>query len=120
MRIAGRRFVQTARMPLPTPILHTARLRLRPFTATDVDTMFELQSNSRVPRYWDSPPWRERVQAERFIATCERLAEEASGAWLAIERIDSAVFIGWCSLFKLHRDYRSAGIGYCLNEASWG
>jgi RimJ/RimL family protein N-acetyltransferase len=43
-------------MPLPTPTLHTARLLLRPFTPTDTDAIFALQSNPRVLRYWDSPP----------------------------------------------------------------
>ena len=48
-----------ARMSIPTPTLHTARLRLRPFTSADADALYALHSNAYVLRYWDAPPWRE-------------------------------------------------------------
>ncbi|MEX0429068.1 GNAT family N-acetyltransferase [Nocardioides sp. DS6] len=40
-------------MPLSTPTLSTARLRLRPFTEADADALFALHSNAEVLRYWD-------------------------------------------------------------------
>jgi ribosomal-protein-alanine N-acetyltransferase len=107
-------------MSLPTPMLHTARLRLRPFTSADADALFALHSNARVLRYWDSPPWTERARAERFIATCRQLAEEGSGARLALERSSDGAFLGWCGLTRFNPDYRSASLGYCLTEAAWG
>jgi [ribosomal protein S5]-alanine N-acetyltransferase len=39
------------RTTLPTPTLHTARLRLRPFADTDAGDLFALHSNARVLRY---------------------------------------------------------------------
>jgi len=107
-------------MALPTPVLTTPRLRLRPFTETDTDAIFALQSNARVLRYWDAPPWKTRAQAERFIAACEQIEQEGTGARLAIERAADNLFIGWCSLNKWDPDYRSARMGYCLGEAAWG
>lgn len=65
-------------MLLPTPTLHTARLLLRPFTEADTDAIFSLLSNPHVLRYWDAPPWKERAQAERFIARCKQAAEDGS------------------------------------------
>jgi len=59
-----------AGMSLPTPTLHTSRLRLRPFTDADVHALYTLHSSAYVLRYWDSPPWRERARAERFIGEC--------------------------------------------------
>jgi ribosomal-protein-alanine N-acetyltransferase len=38
-------------MSLPTPTLRSARLVLRPFTEADTDSIFALQSDSRVVRY---------------------------------------------------------------------
>ena len=57
-------------MSLPTPTLHTARLRLRPFTDADEDALFTLHSNAHVLRYWDSPPWTEPARAARFVEKC--------------------------------------------------
>ena len=105
---------------LPTPTLHTARLLLRPFTDADTDAIFALQSNPRVLRYWDAPPWKERAQADRFIARCTQMAQEGSGARLAIERRADGLFIGWSVLMNWDPTYRSAMLGYCLAEAAWG
>ena len=107
-------------MALPTPTLRTARLRLRPFTAADTAAIFALQSNPRVLRYWDAPPWRERTQAERFIVRCQQMAQEGSGTRLAIERTADDSFIGWCTLMNWDPTYRSALLGYCLDEPAWG
>jgi RimJ/RimL family protein N-acetyltransferase len=109
-----------ARMPLPTPTLHTARLRLRPFSDADADALFALHSNAHVLRYWDSPPWSEPSRAERFIAICRQIEEEGSGARLAIDRVTDGAFVGWCGLTQWNADYRSASMGYCLTEAAWG
>lgn len=105
-------------MTLPTPTLHTARLRLRPFAVADTDAMFALHSNAHVLRYWDSPPWKDRARAERFIAGCAQMEREGSGARLAIER--AGEFVGWCCLIEWNPDYRSATLGFCLAEAAWG
>jgi len=109
-----------AGMALPTPTLHTRRLRLRPFTNADADALFGLHSNAHVLRYWDSPPWSEPARAERFLATSRQLAEEGSGARLAIDRATVGEFLGWCGLSRWNPDFRSASLTYCLDDAAWG
>jgi len=109
-----------ARMSLPSPTLQTARLRLRPFTSADADALFALHSSAYVLRYWDAPPWSERGRAERFIAACGRMAEEGSGARLAVDRVSNKAFIGWCGLTRWNPHYRSASMGYCLDDGAWG
>ncbi len=109
-----------ASMSLPTPTLPTARLRLRPFTEADADALFALHSNAHVLRYWDSPPWSEPARAERFITACREMAVEGTGARLAVDRVSDGAFIGWCSLTRWNPDYRSAAMGYVLDEAAWG
>ncbi|WP_415947376.1 GNAT family N-acetyltransferase [Streptomyces sp. KLOTTS4A1] len=111
-------------MTLTTPTLHTDRLRLRPFTDTDAGQLFKLHSDTRVMRYMDSPPWDDPARAGRFLAKCAEMAEEGTGARVAIERVSDrefeGEFVGWCGLFGWNPDYRSATLGYCLGEAAWG
>ena len=109
-----------ARMSLPTPTLHTARLRLRPFTSADADALYALHSNAFVLRYWDAPPWSERARAERFLATGRQVAQEGSGVRLAVDRGSDTPFLGWCSVTRWDPDHRSASLGYCFDEAAWG
>ena len=108
------------RMALPTPTLHTARLRLRPFGDADADDLFALHSNAYVLRYWDAPPWSEPARAERFITACRQMAEAGTGARLAVDRVADGTFIGWCSLSRWNPDYRSASLGYCFDDGAWG
>jgi [ribosomal protein S5]-alanine N-acetyltransferase len=93
---------------------------LRPFTNADTDSLFTLRSNAHAMRYWDAPPWSERAQAEQFIEVCGRMAEEGSGARWAIDRGSDEAFIGWCGLTRWNPVYRSASMGYCLDDAVWG
>jgi ribosomal-protein-alanine N-acetyltransferase len=112
--------MHVAAMPLPTPTLHTTRLLLRPFTPADTDAIFALHSNKHILRYWDSAPWQERAQAERFIARSKEFEQEGTAARLAIERGADGVFIGHCTLFDWTPAYRSAKLGYCLDDVAWG
>jgi [ribosomal protein S5]-alanine N-acetyltransferase len=107
-------------MRLSTPTLHTTRLRLRPFTHEDAGALYALQSNPRVMRYWDAPPWTDPGRAEVFLAMCLQMQEEGTGARFAIESLEHQAFIGWCALFRWNPVYRSCGIGYCLDEPAWG
>ncbi|MEO3768639.1 GNAT family protein [Streptomyces sp. B8F3] len=107
-------------MTLATPTLHTARLHLRPFTEADADHLFALHSSTHVMRYWDSPPWTERARAERFLARCREMADEGTGARVAVDRASDGAFVGWCGLTSFDPDYRSASLGYCLDPPMWG
>ena len=107
-------------MSLPTPTLRTTRLQLRPFVGADADALFAMHSSAYVLRYWDAPPWTERERAERFIAACRQMADDGSGARVAIERVSDRAFLGWCALTRWTPAYRSAATGYCLDDAAWG
>lgn len=105
---------------LATPTLLTERLRLRPFDEGDAGAVFALQSDAFVLRYWDSAPWTERSRAQTFIDTSRQLAEDGSGARLAVDRLEDGAFLGWCSLTGWNPDFRSAGLGFCFTQAAWG
>ncbi|GGQ57938.1 GNAT family N-acetyltransferase [Streptomyces flaveolus] len=108
------------RASLPTPSLHTARLRLRAFEDADANDLFALQSRADILRYWDSPPWTERSRAGDFITACRRMEQEGTGARLAVDRVSDGAFIGWCTLNSWNPDFRSASLGYCYDDAVWG
>ncbi|MFE3928383.1 GNAT family N-acetyltransferase [Streptomyces sp. YIM B13508] len=93
-------------MTLPTPELHTDRLRLRPFCDDDAAPLYALHSDPHVLRYWDSPPWTDPARAQRFLATCRRIEEEGTGARVAVERVSDGAFIGWCGLIDWNPDFR--------------
>ena len=59
-------------------------------------------------------------EPERFIAACRQLADEGTGARLAIDRESDGAFVGWISLSRWNPTYRSASLGYCLDDAAWG
>lgn len=107
-------------MPLPTPVLHTRRLLLRPFDDRDAEAIYALQSNPRVLRYWDAPPWTARDRAQAFLAACRTLEQDGTGARFVVEAREDRRFLGWCSVFRWNPVHRSLGVGYCLDETAWG
>lgn len=107
-------------MLLPTPTLHTARLRLRPCEDSDADDLFALMRDAHVLRYWDAPTWSDRARADLFIAGCRQLAKDGTGARVVVERASDGALLGWCHLTGWNPGYRSAGTGYVLASAAWG
>ena len=107
-------------MALITPTLHTDRLRLRPFGPGDAEDLYALQSDAEALRYWDSPPWVHRDQAERFLAQCREMAEQDRGVQVVVQDRADGAFLGWCVLGGWNPDFRSASLGYCLKPAAWG
>jgi len=105
---------------LTPPTLHTSRLLLRAFADSDETALFAMHSNAHVMRYWDSPPWREPERAGRFIAAARQLATDGTGLRLVLERLDDGAFLGWCGIARWNPEFRSAALGYCLDESAWG
>lgn len=85
-------------MTIATPNLETERLLVRPFSDADGDDLFALQGDADVLRYWDSPPWTDRSSVARFMAGCQQMEEDGTGARVAIERTSDQSFVGWCTI----------------------
>lgn len=105
--------------PVP-PVLRTERLVLRPFTTADTEALVALHSDAHVLRYWDSPPWRDPARAQGFLDRCRQLADDGTGARLAVERTADGAFLGWCAVTGWDADHGSASLGYCYGAAAWG
>ncbi|MBC8022010.1 MAG: GNAT family N-acetyltransferase [Burkholderiales bacterium] len=100
--------------------MELARLRLRRMELTDVDALFAVYSNAEVARYLSYPPWKEKKQAEAWIARVFAGQERGSSLQLAVERKEDRAMIGTCTLFNCHEESRRAEIGYALHRSYWG
>jgi RimJ/RimL family protein N-acetyltransferase len=99
--------------------LRTARLLLRPFTADDLDAVYDLQSRPDVTRYllYDVrdrdqalAALRERIQAGRAGHHGDRLILA-----LAVVLAETGTVIGDVALFWFSREHRQGEIGYIIH-----
>ena len=103
-------------------LLESARLRLRRFTAADLDLLVELDSDPEVMRWitYGVPTPRERYEREilpRWFAQYE--ATPLLGYWAAESR-DGGAFVGWFHLRPDRIDDGEQELGYRLRRAAWG
>jgi len=100
--------------------LHTPRLRLRALRTEDADALFAIHADPRFTRFWSSPPWTERAQAEALIAQDQLDLAGGAHVRLGIERLADAALLGTCTLYNIHPTNRRAELGYGLGPAHWG
>lgn len=106
-------------------VIETPRLILRPFTADDADSLFELNSDPEVMRYLTGGLPTPRAEIENAIIPFH-IAEYARlgrfGTWAA-ETAGGGEFLGWFHLRPGERgsdDVSNVELGYRLRRAVWG
>lgn len=104
-------------------LLETERLRLRAFTADDVDSLVELDADPEVVRWvtGGAPTPRSEVEREWLPAFLAGYARgDGYGFWAAEDRVTGA-FLGW---FHLRPAQGAPGdepeLGYRLRRSAWG
>jgi RimJ/RimL family protein N-acetyltransferase len=105
-------------------VVQTERLRLRPFTAEDLDDLVELDSDPEVMRFINggAPTPRGEVESEvlpHFVAYAAH--PSGYGFWAAEERA-TGTFLGWFHL-RPHAgdgDPDQPELGYRLRRMAWG
>jgi RimJ/RimL family protein N-acetyltransferase len=103
-------------------LLETQRLRLRQFTAADVDHLYHLDNDPEVMRYINggTPTSRDVIQNEILPGFCQYNGRlPGFGVWAAEERV-TGEFVGWFSLRLTNESGREAALGYRLKRAAWG
>jgi [ribosomal protein S5]-alanine N-acetyltransferase len=102
------------------PILHTARLTLRPLGEGDGPALFAIFSDPAVVRYWSRSAWTDMAQAEAMLAAAAE--DYAGGTGLRYGIVVSATgeLVGVASLFAFNRDNRRCELGYVLGSRHWG
>jgi RimJ/RimL family protein N-acetyltransferase len=107
----------------PTPVLHGARVRLRPHTAADVPRIVEACSDERTRLWLTSMPDPYTAEsAESFVRGC-RLAESLGQqvTWVVADRDDDRLLAN-IGIFRLadERNPTSAEIGYWAHPDARG
>ncbi len=105
--------------------VETSRLILREMLPTDIDGMFELDSDPLVHTYLGSKPVQTRENSAQMIEKVrQQYINQGIGRWAIVEKA-SGKFIGWSGL-KLYFDMSFNGrsnfhdIGYRLIPRFWG
>jgi RimJ/RimL family protein N-acetyltransferase len=105
--------------------IETERLILRDMRLSDLEGMFELDSNPEVHKYLGNKPVKTKEASRKIIESVLKQYEERSiGRWVAIEK-STGDFIGWSGL-RLNTEYNMNGftkyydVGYRLIPKYWG
>lgn len=102
------------------PVIETERIRLRHLEESDTDSLFEIFSDREALRFWSSPPYKERAEAEKLLAEIhEYFRQKTLFQWGIAHKSDDKI-IGTTTLFRLDEQSRRAEIGYILNRRFWG
>ena len=104
--------------------VETERLILRELLPSDLEGMFELDSDPRVHRFLGEKPVKSIEESEKIIAYVrEQYEQRGIGRWAAIEK-SSGDFIGWSGLklntTPLNGKTNFYDIGYRLIPRYWG
>jgi RimJ/RimL family protein N-acetyltransferase len=103
-------------------LLDTDRLRLRYFTADDVDTLVELDSDPEVMRYITyGAPTPRSAYAETYLPRWFSIYETEPGhGYFAAELREGGTFLGWFHLRDDRIEPEYLELGYRLRRAAWG
>lgn len=103
-----------------TVLFETERLRLRRFTAGDIDNVLQLTSDVDVMRYIGDGATDDREAAKnrltRFMSHYEKYP--GLGFW-AVEQKPKNKFIGWFALKYIPKSVE-VEIGYLFRKSAWG
>jgi len=104
--------------------IETERLLLREFELSDVEGMFELDSNPNVHRYVGNKPISHIDESQAYIEFVQQqYATYGTGRWAVILK-ETNEFLGWSGIkfitneINNHKDFYE--IGYRFIEKHWG
>lgn len=104
--------------------IETSRLILREILDSDLNNLFELDSNPEVHKYLGNKPVNDRKQIEQVINSIRKqYVENGIGRWAIIEKSNNQ-FIGWSGLKLVTENVNNQtnyyDIGYRLIRKFWG
>jgi RimJ/RimL family protein N-acetyltransferase len=101
--------------------LHTRRLLLRNFTASDLDAFLAYRNDPEVAKYQGWPLPYPREKGEAFIAEMKDIHAPKQGQWLqlALELKETTSLIGDVAFCIKDDDVHQAVIGFSIASAYW-
>lgn len=111
---------------MPNQPIETERLILRPVLDTDVDGMFELDSNPEVHKYLGNKPITTKSQAKEAINYLLKQYKERGIARWAVIHKETNEFMGWSGIKYLSESEQMNGfhhvyeLGYRFIPKFWG
>ena len=102
-------------------LLETDRLRLRRFTAADVDLLVDLDADPQVMRYitYGKPTPREAYVARTCRGGSRSTRRSLGLGYFAAERRDTGAFLGWFHLRDDRLEPEYVELGYRFRQAAW-
>ncbi|MDO5979272.1 GNAT family N-acetyltransferase [Flavivirga spongiicola] len=105
--------------------IETERLILRELRLSDLEGMFELDSDPEVHKYLGNKPVKTRKESQKILErVINQYEERGIGRWAIINK-DTQEFMGWSGL-KLNIEYTMNGfaefydVGYRIIKRFWG
>ena len=113
------KLVMARKVAMNFPQIETARLRLRPWRAEDVDDLHRLWTHPEVRRYlWDDLIITPEQAAEVISSSLACFEEHGFGQWVISPKAEAAV-IGFCG-FRFFGDPPEVEILYGVDPTHWG
>jgi [ribosomal protein S5]-alanine N-acetyltransferase len=104
----------------PFPTLETPRLVLRELVPSDVETIFRIQSNPEVVRYFGRPAHSTLAETEKLLGLVFDGQRDVTGVRWGLSLRDSGALAGTCGFWRWNKQHRFAEIGYEMAPAYWG
>ena len=102
--------------------IETERLILRDFEESDVQNIFDLDSDPEVHQYLGNHPMESLEEAENIVTSVRKqYIENGMGRWAVVDKATNE-FIGWSGL-KLEKEVRPIpyyDLGYRFKKKFWG
>ena len=97
-------------------VIETKRLLLRPLKMSDVEDIFECNSDPEVTKYMS---WETHNSIEESKAFLSRTISEGSACWGIVHKASNKV-VGVCFLHSLDLQHRRTEVAFYLSRKYWG
>ncbi len=104
----------------PFPTLETPRLVLRELVPADIETIFQIQSNPEVVRYFGRPAHATIAETEKLVGLVFDAVRDTTGIRWGLSLRDGGALAGTVGFWRWNKQHRFAELGYEMAPPFWG